>query len=424
MFSSFADLIIPLGKKVCNMLTVKTPDEVLNLIKEKFYSVADSEAVALDDALGRTLFSAVESTEYVPGFDRSTVDGYAVRARDTFGCSESIPALLELCGQVAMGESAGEALKAGCCVYVPTGGAVPDGADAVVMIEHAEDYGDGTIGVVKPAAPGENLIYKGDDVYPGKPVLPAGRIVGAQDIGALAAMGVTRVDVCRKLRAAIISTGDELVNADETPADGQIRDLNSPVLAALMKQAGCEPQLYGIIRDDAESLGAVIEKACNECDMVLISGGSSVGAKDATAEVIASKGEILFHGIAMKPGKPTILGTIDGKPVWGLPGHPVAAFFVAHIFVRAMLARMMWQQVKPYTLPARLTESVSANHGRAQYNGARLFVRDGEWYAEPIRGKSGLITGLAASDGYFCIPRDKEGAAAGETVAVTLYSIE
>lgn len=406
------------------MLTVKTPDEVLGLIKEKFYTIAESEHVALADAIGRTLGCAVMSTEYVPGFDRSTVDGYAVRACDTFGCSEAIPALLELSGQVEMGKSAGEELKAGCCVYVPTGGAVPEGADAMVMIEHTENYGDGTIGIVKAVAPGENLIYKGDDVHPGKPVLPAGRLIGAQDIGALAAMGVTRVDVCRKLRIAIISTGDELVDARETPEDGQIRDLNSPMLAALMTQAGCEPKLYGIIRDDAESLAEAVEKAGSECDMVLISGGSSVGAKDATAKVIAEKGEMLFHGIAMKPGKPTILGLIDGKPVWGLPGHPVAAFFVAHIFVRAMLARLTGRELKSYTLSARLTEPVSANHGRAQYNGAHLILRDGEWYAEPIRGKSGLITSLAASDGYFGIPRDKEGAAAGETVAVTLYSIE
>lgn len=406
------------------MLTVKTPDEVLGLIKEKFYTIAESEHVALADAIGRTLGCAVMSTEYVPGFDRSTVDGYAVRACDTFGCSEAIPALLELSGQVEMGKSAGEELKAGCCVYVPTGGAVPEGADAMVMIEHTENYGDGTIGIVKAVAPGENLIYKGDDVHPGKPVLPAGRLIGAQDIGALAAMGVTRVDVCRKLRIAIISTGDELVDASETPEDGQIRDLNSPMLAALMTQAGCEPKLYGIIRDDAESLAEAVEKAGSECDMVLISGGSSVGAKDATAKIIAEKGEMLFHGIAMKPGKPTILGLIDGKPVWGLPGHPVAAFFVAHIFVRAMLARLTGRELKSYTISARLTEPVSANHGRAQYNGAHLILRDGEWYAEPIRGKSGLITSLAASDGYFCIPRDKEGAAAGETVAVTLYSIE
>lgn len=406
------------------MLTVKTPDEVFAVMKEAFPACPESETVPLSATLGRILYSAMESSEYVPGFDRSTVDGYAVRAADTFGCSESIPALLEVRGQIAMGEATGEKLHSGVCVYAPTGGAIPEGADAVVMVEHTEDYGDGTIGITKPAAPGENLIYKGDDVYPGKTVLPAGKLIGAQDIGALAAMGVSEVRVSRKLKVAVISTGDELVEVAATPKNGQIRDLNSPMLAALVTQAGCEPHCYGIIPDDAESLRTVLGKACSRCDVVLISGGSSVGAKDATGEVIASKGEILFHGIAMKPGKPTILGKVGTKPVWGLPGHPVAAFFVGHIFVRPMLAQLMGREVKSYTVPARLTESVSANHGRAQYNGAHLVFRDGEWCAEPVRGKSGLITTLAATEGYFCIPRDKEGAAAEEIVPVTLYSID
>ena len=406
------------------MLTVKTPDEVFEVMKESFAACTVSERVPLSAALGRVLFGAVESREYVPGFDRSTVDGYAVRAADTFGCSDSIPALLEVQGEVDMGEAAAEKLQNGGCVYVPTGGAVPQGADAVVMIEHIEDYGDGTIGVTKAVAPGENLIYKGDDVYPGKPVISAGRLIAAQDIGALAAVGITEVDVCRRPIVAIISTGDELVTADETPADGHIRDLNSPMLAALVTQTGCEPRCYGIVPDDTEKLSAALDKALEECDVVLISGGSSVGAKDATDEVIESKGEVLFHGIAMKPGKPTILGKVGMKPIWGLPGHPVAAFLVGHIFVRPLLAQLMGREVKSYTMPARLTESVSANHGRAQYNGAHLVFRDGEWYAQPIRGKSGLITTLAGTEGYFCIPRDKEGAAAGEIVLITLYSID
>lgn len=406
------------------MLTVKTPDEVFEVMKESFAACTVSERVPLSAALGRVLFDTVESREYVPGFDRSTVDGYAVRAADTFGCSDSIPALLEVQGEVDMGEAAAEKLQNGGCVYVPTGGAVPQGADAVVMIEHVEDYGDGTIGITKAVAPGENLIYKGDDVYPGKPVLSAGRLIAAQDIGALAAVGITEVDVCRRLTVAIISTGDELVSAAEIPADGQIRDLNSPMLAALVTQTGCEPRCYGIVPDDTEKLSAALDKALEECDVVLISGGSSVGAKDATDEVIESKGEVLFHGIAMKPGKPTILGKVGMKPVWGLPGHPVAAFLVGHIFVRPLLAQLMGREVKSYTMPARLTESVSANHGRAQYNGAHLVLHDGEWYAQPIRGKSGLITTLADTEGYFCIPRDKEGAAAGEIVPITLYSID
>lgn len=406
------------------MLTVKTPDEVFALIDAAFAAPIEKEEVPLGSALGRILAAPVKSAEYVPGFDRSTVDGYAVRAADSFGCSEAIPALFSLQGEIAMGEAAASPLRPGACVYVPTGGAVPQGADAVVMIEHAEVYGDGTVGAAKPAAPGENLIYKGDDVCPGQEVFPVGHRLGAKDIGALAAMGFDKVTVSGKPRVGILSTGDELVPVEAVPQGGQIRDLNTSMLAALVMQAGGEPVCYGIVRDEKTVLSAAVEKAVEECDMVLISGGSSVGRKDATAEVIAAHGELLFHGIAMKPGKPTILGRMCGKPVWGLPGHPVAAFFVSHIFVRPLLARMMGRTVKEYTLSARLTEPVSANHGRAQYSGVRLRSCEGEWFAEPIRGKSGLITTLASADGYFCIPRDREGAAAGETVRVTLFQID
>ncbi|MBR0026349.1 MAG: molybdopterin molybdotransferase MoeA [Clostridia bacterium] len=406
------------------MLTVKTPDEVFALIDTAFAAPIKKEEVPLEHALGRILAAPVKSAEYVPGFERSTVDGYAIRASDSFGCSDAIPAIFLLQGQVAMGEAAKQPLQAGACAYVPTGGAGPQGADAVAMIEHAEDYHDGTVGITRPAAPGENMIYKGDDVCPGQEVFPAGHRLSAKDIGALAAMGFAKVTVSGKLRVGILSTGDELVPVESVPQGGQIRDLNTSMLAALVAQAGGEPVCCGIVRDDKATLSRVMEKAAAECDTVLISGGSSVGVKDATAEVIASHGEVLFHGIAMKPGKPTILGRMGGKPVWGLPGHPVAAFFVSHIFVRPLLGRLMGHTVKNYTLPARLTEPVSANHGRAQYSGVKLHLREGEWLAEPIRGKSGLITTLAAADGYFCIPRDREGAAAGETVRVTLFEID
>lgn len=403
------------------MLTVKTPDEALALIAQTFQPSLLSEAIPLSAAGGHILSGPVCASEYVPDFDRSTVDGYAVHAEDTFGCSESIPALLTLTGAVAMGESAGAALEPGTCRYVPTGGAVPSGANAMVMIEHAEVFDSATIGIKKPAAPGENLIYRGDDTVPGNEIFPAGYLLGAHDIGALAAMGITTVSVFCKPRVGILSTGDELVDASEIPGEGQIRNVNSPMLAALMKELGAHPVDYGILRDEEALMRRTLERAVSECDMVLISGGSSVGVKDVTESVIGSMGELLFHGIAMKPGKPTILGCVQSKPVFGLPGHPVAAYFVSRIFVRAALAALTGRILKHYTLPAILTESVSANHGRAQYSGVRLSLQAGHWHAQPIRSKSGLITGLAASDGYFCVPRDCEGYAQGDTVDVTLY---
>ncbi len=404
------------------MLLVLTPEEALGLIKEKLSPLKRRETVCLSEALGRVLAEDITAKEYVPGFDRSTVDGYALRAADCFGCSESIPALLMLARSIAMGEEAGDALSVGCCAYVPTGAALPPGADAVAMIEYCEDFGDGTIAISKPVAPGENLILKGDDVYPGKVILKAGRCLTSRDIGSLAAMGIIQVEVLVKPVVGIISTGDELVDSATQPAEGQIRDVNSPMLAAIMTEYGANPKLYGIVRDEEELLAAALDKAIEECDCVLISGGSSVGTKDATGRIIEKRGELLFHGIAMKPGKPTILGIDGDKPIFGLPGHPGAAWFVSRIFVRAALDRLFGRSSKPLTLSARLTESVSANHGRAQYGGVSLYRSEDQWYAQPIRSKSGLISSLCSADGFFCIPRDREGCAAGESIDVTLYT--
>ncbi len=407
------------------MLTVKTPEEAAALLEDAFApATTGEETVPLERALGRVLAAPVTAAEFVPGFDRSTVDGYAVRAADTFGCSDAMPALLTLRGEVRMGEDAGIEFGPGECVAVPTGGAIPAGADAAVMLEYTEDYGDGTVGVLKSAAPGENLIFRGDDVRPGKEVLPRGRRLTPSDVGALAAMGVVSVSVARRPRVGILSTGDELVDAAETPAAGQIRDVNSAMLAALVKDAGAEPVSYGIVKDDEALLAAALDGALAQCDMVLLSGGSSVGAKDAACRVIEARGGVLCHGLAMKPGKPTILGSVAGKPVFGLPGHPVAAFFVSELFVRPLIARLAGRTVQLRTIPARLAETVSANHGRAQYVGVFLTERCGTLTARPIHGKSGLITALAGSDGFFCIPRDCEGVSAGETVQVRLYTTD
>lgn len=406
------------------MLTVKTPTEALAALEAAFLPCPQPESVPLDQALGRVLYAPVVAAEYVPGFDRSTVDGYAVRSADTFGCSDAIPAILALQGEVLMGQGAGGALAPGACVAVPTGGAIPPGADAAVMIEYTEDYGDGTIGIAKSAAPGADLIFKGDDVRPGQTVLPAGRRLAVPDIGALAALGASQVSVCRRPVVGILSTGDELVPVEAVPEAGQVRDVNAPLLQALAAEAGAETVHFGILQDDEALLGRTLDEALGRCDLVLLSGGSSVGMKDAACRVIGSRGEVLFHGIAMKPGKPTILGSARGKPVLGLPGHPVAAFFVARLLVRPLLARMQGRVLRQRTVPAVLTEAVSANHGRAQYMGVFLEDRAGALYARPIRGKSGLITTLAGSDGCFCIPRDREGCAAGETVDVWLYEID
>ena len=403
------------------MLQVKTPEEVLRLIHDKFRPVSElTEFVPISAAAGRTLSEDITAEEYVPDFNRSTVDGYAVRATDTFGCSDAIPAILSLQGEIRMGEDAGFALLRDNCAYVPTGGALPEGADCAVMLEYTEDYGDGTIGILKSGAPGMNVIFRGDDVYPGKIVLQAGRVLSAQDIGALAAIGRTVVPVQRKLKIGVISTGDELVPPGQKPLPGQVRDVNTALLSALLTEQGAEVHSYGIIVDDEDLLRETVTRAVQECDAVLLSGGSSVGVKDASCRIIESLGELLLHGIALKPGKPTIMGRAGNKPLVGLPGHPVAAFVVARLFMVPLLDRLAGRERPLWSVTAELSESVGANHGRAQVNPCRLLRQDGRVLALPIRSKSGLITQLAGADGFFCIERDCEGLPKGAPVQVYL----
>ena len=406
------------------MLHVKTPEEVLALIKSEFAPVVETQTIPLAMAMGRVLAEDITATEYVPDFNRSTVDGYAVRARDTFGCTDSIPAILSQQGEVLMGQGANMQLQADCCVAVPTGGAVPEGADSVVMVEFTEDYGDGTIGILKSVAPGQNMIFRGDDVYPGKPILRKGRVLSSQDIGALAAIGRVQVPVAKQLTVGVISTGDELVPPEVTPGLGQVRDVNSPMLEAMLGAFGVRVINYGIVVDNEALLGEKVEKAVAECDAVLLSGGSSVGVKDAACRIIEAMGSLLLHGIAIKPGKPTILGKTGVKPLVGLPGHPVAAYFITKLFVLPLLSQLMGRSQVQYTTTAKITESVSANHGRAQYHCCRLEYIDGELYAHPIRGKSGLITTLAGAEGYFCIDRDCEGLPKFAQIHVTITAGE
>lgn len=403
------------------MLNVCTPEEALNIIRREFAgSTAETEVLPLSACLGRVLAEDITANEYVPDFDRSTVDGYAVRASDTFGCSDSMPAILKLRGIVGMGKASGIVLRGGECAYVPTGGEIPAGADAMVMIEHGESYGNEEIGILKAAAPGNNIIYRGDDVFPGKTVIRAGRVLRAEDIGALAALGICDVKLKKRPVVGIISTGDELVPVSQRPEAGQVRDVNSDMLAASVELCGAEARCFGIVRDGYMKLREAIMEHLDNCDVLLISGGSSVGQMDSTCAVIEELGTLLLHGIAMKPGKPTIIGKIGSKPVIGLPGHPAAAFFVTDIFVKELIAVMLGIKPHVFSVSARLTEAVSSNHGRAQYLGVVLSEAGGKLYARPVRSKSGLISSLAGCDGYFCIPRDSEGCAKGDEITVFL----
>ncbi|MCL2392504.1 MAG: molybdopterin molybdotransferase MoeA [Oscillospiraceae bacterium] len=401
------------------MLEVKTPKEALGIIGETYKAHRTQiEKVPINNSLGRVLSSDLVAIEHVPGFDRSTVDGYAVLAKDTFGCSESMPAVLTLAGEVLMGAASNNEIKPDTCVAVSTGGDLPEGADAVVMVEHTEDYGGGLIGIMRPAAPGNNIIFKGDDVSSGDIVLKAGTMLTAHDLGILSALGSCEVGVMKKPVIGVISTGDELVELSQKPGRGQIRDVNTTLLVAAAEQFGGVAINYGIIRDEERPLTDAVKYAVSECDVVLISGGSSAGLRDLTAHVVESVGELLFHGIAVKPGKPTIFGLVEGKPVFGLPGHPVAAYMVAELFVRPLVSGLMGAAVKRRIIPAIISEAVSSNHGREEYL-AVIIGDDGA--AKPVRGKSGLIAGLKYTDGHICIPRDSEGIPAGALVDIVLW---
>lgn len=400
------------------MLNVITASDAEKLLLSRFTKKTEPETVTPAHAMGRRVFEAIKSEGFVPDFHRSTVDGYAVCASDTFGCSETLPALLRLTGRVEMGREAGIALSPGETAYVPTGGELPRGADAMVMLEYAEDMG-GDIAVMKPTAPGAHIIFRGDDVRQGETVFPRGRRLRPKDAGALAAMGKTEIPVFKRPKVAVISTGDELVPADTaTLKMGQIRDVNGSMLAAAIQADGGECVSAAMLRDDPETLRAELSKALESADMVLVSGGSSVGEKDAAAEVLSELGELLFHGLALKPGKPTMAADVGGKPVFGLPGHPVAAYFVYELLVRPALYAMNDSAPVRYEKQAVLTAAVPSNHGREEC--VPVSVSGDE--ATPIRSKSGLITTLSGADGYIRVPRDTEGVEAGQTVRVCLFS--
>ncbi|MDI6710197.1 MAG: molybdopterin molybdotransferase MoeA [Bacillota bacterium] len=394
-----------------------TIERAVAALREHIAPVSESETVGLREAFGRILAEDVTAADDVPGFDRATMDGFAVRARDTFGASEGLPAYLQVTGEVLMGHPPAGELAPGQAFRIATGGMLPDGADAVVMVEYTEDLDGMTIGVTRPVAPGENTVRRGDDIAAGEKLLSAGRRLRAQDVGLLAAAGVARVPVRRRLRVGIITTGDEVIRVEESPEPGQVRDVNSYTTQGMVLEYGAEPVLYGIIKDDYASLAAAVGRALRETDLVVVTGGSSVGTRDVTARVLNELGEpgIIFHGLAVRPGKPTIGAVIGGRPVLGLPGHPVSAMIV----FRLIGAPLLGGDGLMAALRARLTRSLHSQVGKEDYVRVRL-IRDGrgEWQADPVLGKSGLIATMVRADGLARIPLEHEGAEAGEIVEV------
>ena len=404
---------------------VVPPDEALATLLDRLKVSVRTEVVSLTDALGRVTAEDVASVEDMPPFPRSSMDGFSVRARDTFGASESLPAYFDVVGEVPMGAVPQVSLATGQAAVAYTGGMLAAGADAVVMVENTQSAGEGAIEVLSPAAPGENVIQVGEDTKAGDVVMPKGRLVRAQDVGFLAGLGITEVAVAQRPRVAIVSTGDELVPPEGSPGPGQVRDINSYTVASLVRDAGGEPVHIGLVSDDYEAQRDAAASGLEHGDMLVFSAGSSVSSRDMTARVLDELGEpgVLVHGIAHKPGKPTIVALLDGVPAFGLPGNPVSAMVVFGILVRPVIQALMGREERQITrgVHARLTKDIRSATGREDHVQVKLIERDGGLYADPVFGKSGLISTLTEADGVVIVPLDDGGLYAGDEVFVRLY---
>jgi molybdopterin molybdotransferase len=404
---------------------VKTSEEVLEILKG--FDPVGPETIFIGDALNRILIKEIIAEEDLPSFRRSSMDGYAVRAQDTFGTSENLPAFLDLIGEVTMGEVPTDVVTPGKAIRISTGGMMPDGADAVIMIEYSHSLDEKTIEVNRTVAPLENVISPGDDFKKGMVIFERGAIIRPQDIGIMAGLGIQNITVYKRPKVAIISTGDEIIPIDQKPKPGQVRDINSYTLSAFCRQAGAIPINLGLCKDNFSALRKTVAGAMETSDAVWISGGSSVGLRDMTLKVLESfdNTELLVHGIAVSPGKPTIIARIGNTAVFGLPGHVASAMVVAEIFLNPFLSKLSGDvstgQDHHSCRQAELERNVESASGRDDYIRVKLNKRDGHIFAEPISGKSGLISTLVEADGLLKIDRNTEGLYKGQVVNVMLF---
>lgn len=404
---------------------VKTAEDVFESLRN-IISLG-TESVHITGALSRILARDIISSEDLPGFQRCTVDGYALAARDTFGASENLPAPFTIVGEVRIGEIPNFDLERSECAMIPTGGMLPEGANAVVMIEYSQMAEDRVVEISRPVSPLENVIQSDDDIKRGQVILRKGTPVRPQDLGILAALGISQVDVFTKPRAAIISTGEEIVDISQKTKAGQIRDINTYTLGGLCIKSRAEPIYLGITKDKFEDLKSLIEKGISQADVVLLSGGSSVGTKDFTLDSFLSlEGvEIVAHGVSISPGKPTIIARRGNKTLWGLPGHPVSAMIVFDVFITYLFGRLSglsnYTEYNSHAIEAELDRNIESASGREDYIRVKLTQREDRWLATPILGKSGLISTMVEADGIIRIDMNTEGLYRGEKVKVRLF---
>ena len=406
-------------------LELLPPSQALERLLEYLGPLKEHEQIAAQDALGRVTAEPILARHPLPAFPRTTVDGYAVRAADTYGANESLPAYLNWKGEVPMGSQPVFAIGRGECATIHTGGMLPEGADAAVMVEHTQSAREGEIEILRSVAVGENIIKVGEDVARGDAVITAGVRLRPAEIGGLMALGITELNVARQPVVGIISSGDEVIPPDQEPSIGQVRDVNAYTLSALVEQAGGLARGYGIVPDRAEALYEAASRALQATDMVVITAGSSASVRDLTADVINRLGQpgVLVHGVNVRPGKPTILGVCQGKPVIGLPGNPVSALVIAALFVTPVVEILQGLNRKRFrpAVTASLALNLASQAGREDWVPVRLVENeDGGYLADPIFGKSNLIFTLVRADGLIRIPADANGLSAGTVLDVYL----
>ncbi|MCC6298227.1 MAG: molybdopterin molybdenumtransferase MoeA [Anaerolineales bacterium] len=419
-------------------LTLLPPDEARALLLSHLPAgTVDSVTLDVIASLNRVLAEDIHAPHPLPQFERSTVDGYAVRARDTFGASDSQPAYLTLVGESPMGDAPAFEIESGQCALIHTGGMLPRGADAAVMLEYTqmvassglrpEESDAKEIEILRAIAEGENVIRVGEEVAEGERIMPKGRVMRPAEIGGLLALGITSVRVARLVKVGVVSTGDEVIDPSQSPRAGQVRDVNSYTLSGLIEKNGGAAQRYGIVPDRFDALKDAAARALTECDAVVITAGSSASTRDITADAIRALGApgALVHGINTRPGKPTILGVCGGKAVIGLPGNPVSALVNGYLFVVPVIEKLSGAASRPRpTAFARLTVNLPSQAGREDWIPVQLIVNRQSsivnWEADPIFGKSNLIFTLANADGLLRVPPDATGLSAGEIVEVML----
>ena len=384
-----------------------------------------SECISLTVSLGRATSTDITSPETLPAFPRSTVDGFSVNAIDTFGATPGLPSYLEVIGEVSMGKPPSISLNTGQTAVTYTGGMLADRADAVVMIEDTQQIDEHTVEVLRPVAIGENMVHPGEDVHAGDTIIAQGKIIRPQDIGALQSVGINHIRATKKPRVALLSMGDEVISSDQTPIVGQIRDINTHTISAMISQSGGIPIPLGIARDDFDEQLKMAKSGLSEADILVFSAGSSVSIRDITADIINALGDpgVIIHGLSRKPGKPAIIGIIDQKPVFGLPGNPVSAMIVFDLLIRPTIYQLAGCKFPPdpSTVIAQLGANIPSAPGREDYVPVKLENSDVSIIAHPILGKSNLIYTLARADGLIQVPIDKSGLYEGDFVKVRLF---